>query len=270
MAVPSQFRLRAPSAATGSSRPLRARSVPGVVGGNAVDRHGVPFRRPSAGSTARARRTAARHHVRGAAGAGNRQLARIHRHGVLVDQPLRGMRVRLHLLLRPVRAPLRRGARLGRRPHHRTGLRRPRQPGGPRAVRAPHLRQGPQYGPRRARSRSRAGAAPHDPRRHAEPGRRYGHRSVSTRGTAVPDHPRDPRQALRRAGSAHRRHHQEPAGDPRHRPAGPARIATWSRSTSHSSARIPRSSTASKLALRCRTPGCARLAGWQPPGSEPD
>src|ERR1051325_2742683 len=90
---------------------------------------------------ARARPAAPRHQVRVALPEVASQLAAADGHGLLVPEPLRRLRVRLHLLLCPLRAPLR--GRAGARCGEALGRRVPRIPRAARlgGVRAAHLRR---------------------------------------------------------------------------------------------------------------------------------
>ena len=108
-------------------------------------------------------------------------------HGLLVDQPLRRLRVRLHLLLRAGHPPLRRRAERRRAPSR---CRRGRRSSAASWSRPASPRCWPARSTRPAR-------------RHAA-GHRHRHRSLPAGRAAIPAHPPDPRGAAAVSRARHR------------------------------------------------------------------
>src|SRR6059036_2320082 len=171
--------------------------------------------RLTAGPTAcpaRSRRPSAWHTLRISRAALRPQLADPDRDGLLVAESVRGLRVRLHLLLRALRAPLRGRARARRGQARRRRVRRLPRTARVGGVREAHLREG--RDPRRARSGPEAvflyghttirRYGRYDRDRHSDrslPARRAS-LQVDARGVGTA-------RPLRRAVDRH--HHQEPA-----------------------------------------------------------
>jgi len=169
-----------------------------------------------------ARRARSRRRVPGPAGPHPAQSARVHRARLLVPESVRGMRIRLRVLLRPVRARVRHAAGGGQGCAARGDPGAPRRGAAPVAgLRAGHLREA------RPRGRARAGpeAAGRPQGRDPDHRHRHRHRSLPARGAPVPSHPAGAPDRARAAGpsaSPHLARHQEPARHERHR-AAPSR-----------------------------------------------